>query len=113
MSATPPRPPAAPLPGAREIPLASLIKLPDALDRFAPVVVYSAGGYRSLVAASVLQAAGFGEVADLLGGYRAWEGAGLPVVREAAPHAAAPEVGARAAAALLEAGALLLDVREP
>jgi DMSO/TMAO reductase YedYZ molybdopterin-dependent catalytic subunit/rhodanese-related sulfurtransferase len=101
------------LPGAREIPLASLTKLPDALDRSAPVVVYSGGGYRSLVAASVLQAAGFTEVADLAGGYRAWEGAGLPVAREAAPHAAAPEVGARAAAALLEAGALLIDVREP
>src|SRR5947207_7748914 len=101
------------LPGAREIPLAILTKLPDALDRSAPVLVYSAGGYRSLVAASVLRAAGFGDVADLLGGYRAWEGAGLRVVREAAPHAAAPEVGARAAAALVEAGALLLDVREP
>jgi DMSO/TMAO reductase YedYZ molybdopterin-dependent catalytic subunit len=35
------------------------------------------------------------------------------VVREATPEAAAPEVGARAAAALVEAGALLLDVREP
>ncbi len=101
------------LPGAREIPLASLIKLPDALAPSAPVLVYSAGGYRSLVAASVLHAAGFGEVADLLGGYRAWEGAGLRVVRQAAPHAAAPEVGARAAAALVGAGALLLDVREP
>ena len=101
------------LPGAREIPLAILTKLPDALDRYAPVVVYSARGYRSLVAASFLQAAGFGDVADLLGGYRAWEGAGLRVVREATPHAAAPEVSARAAAALVEAGALLLDVREP
>jgi len=102
------------LPGAREIPLASLTKLPDALDRSAPVVVYSAGGYRSLIAASVLQAAGFTEVADLAGGYRAWEDAGLRVVREAAPESAAvPEVGARAAAALLDAGALLLDVREP
>jgi len=101
------------LPGAREIPLANLIKLPDALDRSAPVLVYSADGYRSLVAASVLHAAGFREVADLAGGYRAWEGAGLRVVREAAPQVAAPEVGARAAAALLEAGALLIDVREP
>jgi rhodanese-related sulfurtransferase len=89
------------LPGAREIPLAILTKLPDALDRSAPVLVYSACGYRSLVAASVLQAAGFADVADLLGGYRAWEGAGLRVVRAATPDAAtAPEVGARAAAAL-------------
>ena len=101
------------LPGAREIPLAILAKLPDALDRCAPVLVYSARGYRSLVAASFLQAAGFGDVADLLGGYRAWEGAGLPVVREATPAAAAPEVGARTAAALVGAGALMLDVREP
>jgi DMSO/TMAO reductase YedYZ molybdopterin-dependent catalytic subunit/rhodanese-related sulfurtransferase len=102
------------LPGAREIPLAILTKLPDALDRSAPVLVYSACGYRSLVAASVLQAAGFADVADLLGGYRAWEGAGLRVVRAATPDAAtAPEVGARAAAALVDAGALLLDVREP
>jgi DMSO/TMAO reductase YedYZ molybdopterin-dependent catalytic subunit/rhodanese-related sulfurtransferase len=102
------------LPGAREIPLASLIKLPDALDRAVPVVVYSAGGYRSVIAASVLQSAGCADVADLAGGYRAWEGAGLRVAREAAPEAAAaPEVGPRAAAALVDAGALLLDVREP
>jgi DMSO/TMAO reductase YedYZ molybdopterin-dependent catalytic subunit len=101
------------LPGAQEVPLAILTKLPDALDRSAPVLVYSGGGYRSFVAASVLQAAGFADVADLAGGYRAWEGAGLRVVREAAPHAAAPEVGARAAAALVDAGALLIDVREP
>lgn len=102
------------LPGAREIPLAILTKLPDALDRRAPVLVYSAHGYRSLVAASFLRAAGFGDVTDLLGGYRAWEGAGLRVVREATPEAAAaPEVGARTAAALIGAGALMLDVREP
>jgi DMSO/TMAO reductase YedYZ molybdopterin-dependent catalytic subunit len=101
------------LAGAREIPLAVLAKLPDALDRCAPVLVYSGGGYRSLVAASFLRAAGFGDVADLLGGYRAWEGAGLRVVREATPDAAAPEVGARTAAALVDAGALMLDVREP
>ena len=102
------------LPGAREIPLAILTKLPDALDRSAPVLVYSACGNRSVVAASVLQAAGFADVADLLGGYRAWEGAGLRVVQEATPDAAAaPEVGARTAAALVDVGALLLDVREP
>ena len=75
--------------------------------------MYSARGYRSVVAASFLRAAGFGDVADLLGGYRAWEGAGLRVVREATPNAAAPEVGARTAAALVDAGALMLDVREP
>jgi rhodanese-related sulfurtransferase len=36
------------------------------------VVVYCAGGYRSSIAASVLRAAGFERVADVLGGWPAW-----------------------------------------
>ena len=102
------------LPGAREIPLATLTRSLDGLDRFAPVLVYCASGYRSQVAASVLLAAGFADVSDLVGGYRTWEGAGLPVALEGTPGVrAVPEVGARAAKALAEAGALMLDVREP
>ena len=49
-----------------------------ALDKAAPVVVYCESGYRSQIAASVLLEAGFADVSDLLGGYHAWEGAGLP-----------------------------------
>jgi DMSO/TMAO reductase YedYZ molybdopterin-dependent catalytic subunit len=102
------------LPGAREIPLAMLTALLDGLDRAAPVLVYCASGYRSQTAASVLLQAGFADVSDLLGGYRAWQGAGLPVAREGMPTlTSVPEVGARAARALAEAGALVLDVREP
>jgi DMSO/TMAO reductase YedYZ molybdopterin-dependent catalytic subunit/rhodanese-related sulfurtransferase/glyoxylase-like metal-dependent hydrolase (beta-lactamase superfamily II) len=102
------------LPGAREIPLAILTRSLAGLDRSAPVLVYCATGYRSQIAASVLREAGFADVSDLVGGYRAWESAGLPVAREGALGATAvPEVGARAAKALAEAGALLLDVREP
>jgi DMSO/TMAO reductase YedYZ molybdopterin-dependent catalytic subunit/glyoxylase-like metal-dependent hydrolase (beta-lactamase superfamily II) len=103
------------LPGAVEIPLAVLADSLEALDRDLPVVAYCASGYRSQVAASVLAVAGFRDVSDLLGGYRAWQGAGLPVVHEAGPVAAArtPQVSARAAESLLEDGAVLLDVREP
>ena len=102
------------LPGAREIPLAVLPRSLDGLDRGAPVLAYCASGYRSQIAASVLLAAGFADVSDLLGGYRAWEGAGLPVTMAGAVGVAAvSEVGPRAAKALIEAGALLLDVREP
>jgi len=102
------------LPGAREIPLAILTGSLAGLDRSAPVLVYCASGYRSQVAASVLLEAGFGDVSDLLGGYRAWDAAGLTVAREGTPGVAAvPEIGARAAAALVDAGALMLDVREP
>jgi DMSO/TMAO reductase YedYZ molybdopterin-dependent catalytic subunit/rhodanese-related sulfurtransferase/glyoxylase-like metal-dependent hydrolase (beta-lactamase superfamily II) len=102
------------LPAAREIPLAILTRSLAGLDRSAPVLVYCASGYRSQVAASVLLAAGFADVSDLLGGYRAWESAGLPVALAGKPGVTAvPEVGARAAQALIEAGALMLDVREP
>jgi len=102
------------LPGAREIPLAILTRSLDGLDRSVPVLVYCGSGYRSQVAASVLRAAGFADVSDLLGGYLAWETAGLPVAPEGTPGmTAVPEVGARAAKALVDRGALILDVREP
>lgn len=67
------------LPAARAIPLAILTRSLDGLDRSAPILVYCASGYRSQVAASVLLTHGFADVCDLLGGYHAWEGAGLPV----------------------------------
>jgi rhodanese-related sulfurtransferase len=62
--------------GAREIPLPSLTDSIDSLDYRAPVVTYCASGYRSLVAASLLRASGFHAVADLLGGYNAWQESG-------------------------------------
>lgn len=104
------------LPGAREIPLPVLTESLDGLDRARPVLVYCGGGYRSQIAASVLVARGFRDVSDLLGGFAAWEGAGLPTVpdgAEAEPRGATPHVSARAAKALVDSGALLLDVREP
>lgn len=73
------------LPGARAIPLVLLTSSLATLDRARPVVVYCATGYRSQVAASVLCAAGFPDVSDLLGGYDAWAGAGLPVRVDAVP----------------------------
>jgi len=48
-----------------------------------PLVVHCAGGYRSSIAASMLREAGFGPVADLIGGMGAWEEAGLPIQGEA------------------------------
>jgi hydroxyacylglutathione hydrolase len=62
--------------GAREIPLPALTDSIDSLDYRAPVVTYCASGYRSLAAASLLRAAGFHAVADLLGGYDAWQESG-------------------------------------
>jgi hydroxyacylglutathione hydrolase len=62
--------------GAQEIPLPTLTDSIESLNPTAPVVTYCASGYRSLVAASVLRAAGFENVGDLLGGYGAWKESG-------------------------------------
>ena len=99
------------LPGAREVPLAVLTDCLDSIDRTRPLVVYCASGYRSLIAASLLRHHGHLDVSDLVGGYGAWAAAGLPAA--AAASIETPEVAAGRGAALVEAGALLLDVREP
>jgi hydroxyacylglutathione hydrolase len=52
--------------------------LPDvARDR--AIIVHCAGGYRSSIAASLLQRDGFTNVSELAGGIAAWEAAGLPL----------------------------------
>ena len=61
--------------GAKQIPVGHLAGSLDALDPGRPTVVFCAGGYRSSLAASVLRAAGFTDVSDLLGGYGAWTAA--------------------------------------
>jgi rhodanese-related sulfurtransferase/glyoxylase-like metal-dependent hydrolase (beta-lactamase superfamily II) len=103
------------LPGAREVPLSRLADSLSLLDPASPVVTYCAGGYRSQIAASVLVGAGFADVSDLLGGYAAWASAGLPTTSAGAalPAGSTPHASARACKARVDAGALLLDVREP
>jgi hydroxyacylglutathione hydrolase len=65
---------------AVEVPLARILDRLAELDPAAPTVVYCAGGYRSMIAASVMRAAGFADVSDLIGGFAAWEQAGLPII---------------------------------
>jgi rhodanese-related sulfurtransferase len=43
-----------------------------------PLLVYCAGGYRSSIAASILQQQGFTQVSEIAGGMTAWETANLP-----------------------------------
>jgi hydroxyacylglutathione hydrolase len=59
---------AAPVVGARNIPLPLLRHELETLDPSQPTVVLCAGGARSAVASSVLLAAGFQDVSDVLGG---------------------------------------------
>jgi rhodanese-related sulfurtransferase len=48
------------------------------LPKDRPLLVYCAGGYRSSIAASLLQSSGFHPVTELAGGIAAWEAAKLP-----------------------------------
>jgi hydroxyacylglutathione hydrolase len=60
------------IPGSLHIPLAQLPSRLEELPMDRPVVVHCAGGYRSMIASSLLERAGFADVSDLLGGYAAW-----------------------------------------
>ncbi|MDQ2726009.1 MAG: rhodanese-like domain-containing protein, partial [Actinomycetota bacterium] len=59
--------------GAVNLPLPRLRTMLSSLDPRRPVLVTCAGGYRSIAAASMLQAMGFSDVCDLLGGWEAWQ----------------------------------------
>jgi hydroxyacylglutathione hydrolase len=71
------------LPGARYLFLGDLPERLRDLDPDEPVVVYCASGYRSSLAASLLQASGFRQVRNVPGSYAAWTAAAFPVVRPA------------------------------
>ena len=53
--------------------------LPE-IERSQPVAVHCKGGYRSVIACSLLQRAGYNNVINVLGGFDAWQQAQLPVV---------------------------------
>jgi rhodanese-related sulfurtransferase len=67
--------------GAVHVPLSQLRERAAslALDKSKPIVVYCARGQRGPMAASDLKAAGFTQIFNLTGGFKAWTEAGLPV----------------------------------
>jgi sulfur-carrier protein adenylyltransferase/sulfurtransferase len=87
-------------------------------DRDAPVVLYCAGGVRSLFAAQTLEQLGYTNVASMLGGFQAWKSAGLPweapVILSSeqkqrySRHLLIPEVGAAGQTRLLQSKALFI-----
>lgn len=66
------------LPGARNIPLPTLLQTIHELDWDAPTIVFCAGGYRSSIASSLLRSHGFTDTSDLIGGYGAWAASNIP-----------------------------------
>ncbi len=65
--------------GSVSIPLNHLAENLEKLPRDRPLLVYCAGGYRSSIAASLLQRGGFDQVGEIAGGIVGWESANLPV----------------------------------
>jgi hydroxyacylglutathione hydrolase len=65
--------------GSVSVPLNHLSQLMGQLPRGRAMLLYCAGGYRSSIAASLLQQHEFRNVEEIAGGITAWETAGLPL----------------------------------
>jgi hydroxyacylglutathione hydrolase len=63
---------------AMNVPLSRLPERLPSVPRDHPIVVHCASGYRSAIAASLLQRSGYSHVADLVGGLPAWRAAVAP-----------------------------------
>jgi rhodanese-related sulfurtransferase/glyoxylase-like metal-dependent hydrolase (beta-lactamase superfamily II) len=68
------------LPGAVHLPLDHLSAVIDSLDPKKPTAIHCKSGYRSAIACGLLQARGFKEVHNVVGGYDAWVHSGFPTV---------------------------------
>jgi sulfur-carrier protein adenylyltransferase/sulfurtransferase len=87
-------------------------------DHERPIVLYCAGGVRSLFAAQTLQEMGYRDVASMSGGFQAWKSEGRPFSTPVvltpeqkvrySRHLLIPEVGAQGQAKLLESKVLLI-----
>ena len=65
--------------GSVSLPLNHLADRAGELPKDRQLLVYCAGGYRSSIAASILQQHGFTQVGEIAGGLAAWEAAQLPI----------------------------------
>ncbi len=108
------------IPGATHVPRGFLeLRIEEVIpDKNTPIVLYCAGGVRSLLAGATLQGMGYGNVTSLAGGYGAWMAAGLPTEtplslsveqrRRYSRHMLVPEVGEAGQARLLQSKVLLI-----
>lgn len=87
-------------------------------DKATPLIVYCAGGTRSLLAGATLRQMGYTDVVSLAGGYNAWTASGLPTAkpvvlnadqrRRYSRHLLVPEVGEAGQTKLLQSRVLLI-----
>lgn len=108
------------IPGAAHVPRGYLEQRIERAvpDRDAPVLLYCAGGTRSVLAARTMQEMGYTDVTSLRGGFTAWKDSGhrFEVPRTLNPsqlhrysrHVLIPEVGEEGQLKLLDAKVLLI-----
>jgi rhodanese-related sulfurtransferase len=60
--------------GSLHVPLNHLRERSDELPQQGRLVIYCGSGYRSSIAASILEQAGLKDTQDLVGGFAAWQG---------------------------------------
>jgi len=108
------------LPGAVSVPRGFLdMRIEEVVPKKdTPVILYCAGGTRSLLAGRTLKEMGYSDVVSMSGGYGAWKGAGNPWVqdRQFTPdqltrysrHFILPDVGEAGQAKLLDSKVLLI-----
>jgi hydroxyacylglutathione hydrolase len=73
--------------GATWWPLDNFRVSPPEIDRGRPIAVHCKSGYRSMIACSLLQRAGFKNVTNVIGGFDAWQEAKLPMQTQTAVEA--------------------------
>lgn len=107
------------IPGSVHVPRALLeFRVEDVIPKYQQVVVYCAGGHRSLLASESLTRLGYADVSSLAGGFRRWASQGYPVVRPRvlsasdrnrySRHLLIPEVGVAGQRKLLDSKVLLI-----
>jgi molybdopterin/thiamine biosynthesis adenylyltransferase/rhodanese-related sulfurtransferase len=108
------------IPGAVHIPRGFLeMRIEETVrDRDTPVIVYCAGGVRSIFGAEALSDLGYRDVASMAGGFSGWKASGLPwgvpqtltsdQRRRYSRHLLIPEVGEEGQRKLLDAKVLLV-----
>jgi sulfur-carrier protein adenylyltransferase/sulfurtransferase len=108
------------IPGALHVPRGYLeLQVEEAVpDKEKTVVLYCAGGVRSLMAGTTLQQMGYKNVISMSGGFGAWKGNGFPFVqprtmseaqaKRYSRHLLVPEVGEAGQFKLLDSRVLLL-----
>jgi sulfur-carrier protein adenylyltransferase/sulfurtransferase len=108
------------IPGAIHVPRGYLeLQIEEAVpDKSKTVVLYCAGGVRSLMAGSTLKQMGYRDAISMSGGFGQWKGSGLPFVqprtmseaqnKRYSRHLLVPEVGEQGQFKLLDSKVLLI-----